>query len=107
MAAPVLLLLAAAFAHTFVASPAHAEADPGSTGASGAGPYAVARWTIDGGGGRSSGGTYALSGTIAQPDADPLQPSAGAAYAITSGFWPGVEQVVPTTALFADGFESP
>lgn len=102
-----VLLLAIAFAHAIIPSPARAQGDPGTTGTSGAGDYAVARWTIDGGGGRSSGGTYTLSGTIAQPDADPSQPSTGAGYAMTGGFWPGVEQAVPGTALFADGFESP
>jgi hypothetical protein len=102
-----VLLFALVCAHAFMPSSARAESAPGTSGASGGATYAVQRWTIDGGGGRSSGGSYTLSGTIGQPDADPLQPSTGAGYAITGGFWPGMEQSVPGTALFADGFEAP
>ncbi len=80
--------------------------DPGQTSPEGSPDLAIARQVIAGGGGSSSGGFYALSGTIAQPDADPLQPSAGGAYAINGGFWPGSPPGTPTTdALFASGFE--
>ncbi|MCK4783851.1 MAG: hypothetical protein KAV87_08890, partial [Desulfobacteraceae bacterium] len=37
--------------------------------AQGAGQYELSWYTIDGGGGRSSGGPYSLTGTIGQPDA--------------------------------------
>ena len=37
--------------------------------AQGAGPYEISWYTIDGGGVRSSGGPYTLTGTIGQPDA--------------------------------------
>ena len=33
------------------------------------GPYEINWYTIDGGGGTSTGGPYTLTGTIAQPDA--------------------------------------
>lgn len=103
--AACVLAFAIALAPTFAPSPVRAEGDRGAPDATGGVPYAVARWTIDGGGGRSSGGTYTLRGTIAQPDADPLQPSTGGSYAITGGFWPGMAQGVAGTDLFADGFE--
>jgi hypothetical protein len=69
--------------------------------------YAVERWTVDGGGGHSSGGSFAVSGTIAQPDSDPLAPSTGGSYAVTGGFWPGLARRDATVAVFADGFENP
>ncbi len=44
-------------------------------------------YTIDGGGGTSTGGTFALSGTIGQPDAG--GPMTGGTFSLTGGFWPG------------------
>jgi hypothetical protein len=44
--------------------------------------------TIDGGGGTSSGGSYALSGTAGQTDAS--EPLSGGSYALTGGFWAGI-----------------
>ncbi len=46
--------------------------------------YAIDWYTIDGGGGTSTGGVYALSGTIAQPDAGTMT---GGNFALTGGFW--------------------
>ena len=46
--------------------------------------YAIDWFTIDGGGGTSTGGVYSVSGTIGQPDAGRLT---GASYAIDGGFW--------------------
>jgi hypothetical protein len=43
--------------------------------------------TIDGGGGASMGGNYALSGTIGQPDAGAAMNGSG--YSLTGGFWGG------------------
>src|SRR3989442_15289849 len=54
--------------------------------------YAIDWFTIDGGGGASSGGSFTLSGTIGQPDAGTLS---GGNYALQGGFWPGI--VVPST----------
>jgi hypothetical protein len=50
------------------------------------GTYELSWYTIDGGGGRSIGGPYALTGTIGQPDA---AYSAGDNYELLGGFWPG------------------
>lgn len=48
--------------------------------------YSITWYTIDGGGGTSSGGLYTLTGTIGQPDA---AYSAGSGYELLGGFWPG------------------
>ncbi|MDH4238509.1 MAG: hypothetical protein OEW48_02995 [Phycisphaerae bacterium] len=50
------------------------------------GDYGLSWYTIDGGGGQSSGGPYTLTGTIGQPDA---AYSAGGNYELLGGFWPG------------------
>ncbi len=50
------------------------------------GQYEISWSTIDGGGGRSSGGPYVLTGTIGQPDA---AYSSGGGYELLGGFWPG------------------
>lgn len=52
-----------------------------------AGEHRLDWWTIDGGGsiGQSSGGVYALSGTIGQPEAG--RSSLGGVYLLESGFW--------------------
>jgi hypothetical protein len=48
--------------------------------------YDLAWWTVDGGGGTSSGDGYTLSGTIGQPDAGVWQ---GNSYTLAGGFWGG------------------
>ncbi len=53
--------------------------------ASSGGPFGLPWWTADGGGGTSSGGNFALSGTIGQADAG--GPLHGGDYALTGGFW--------------------
>jgi hypothetical protein len=50
------------------------------------GNYQIVWSTIDGGGGRSAGGQYVLTGTLGQPDA---AYSAGGNYELLGGFWPG------------------
>ena len=47
--------------------------------------YSVDWHTIDGGGGTSTGGVYAVSGTIGQPDADTTMTNGP--YSLTGGFW--------------------
>lgn len=47
--------------------------------------YSMPWHTTDGGGGTSTGGAFALTGTIGQPDAS--APSSGGAFALTGGFW--------------------
>lgn len=64
--------------------------------------YVLERHVSAGGGGAGTGGAYALSGSIAQPDAH--APSAGGAYQLSGGFW--VQgAAVPADAVFANGFE--
>ena len=46
--------------------------------------YSIDWFTIDGGGGTSTGGVYAVSGTIGQPDAGRMS---GGNFAIDGGFW--------------------
>ena len=58
--------------------------------------------TIDGGGGRSSGARYTVSGTVGQPDA---HPAIGSSRSLDGGFWPAPETPLLVDALFADGFE--
>jgi hypothetical protein len=48
-------------------------------------PFSVNWHTIDGGGGTSTGGVYAVSGTIGQADAGPTMTNGQ--YAVTGGFW--------------------
>jgi hypothetical protein len=54
--------------------------------------YAINWWTIDGGGGTSTGGIFTLTGTIGQPDAGRI---AGGAYQLDGGFW-GIVAAVQT-----------
>ena len=64
-----------------------------ATGASGAlGQLSIDWYTLDGGGGISSGGGFELHGTIGQPDAS-VQPHVfefpdGSYYALAGGYWP-------------------
>jgi len=52
--------------------------------AAGAAGFTIPWWTVDAGGGQSSGGDYAVSGTIGQPDSGS---TAGGQYAVNGGFW--------------------
>ncbi len=54
--------------------------------ASASADYDINWYSIDGGGGQSSGGTYIVRGTIGQPDA---AVSVGGDYELLGGFWPG------------------
>jgi hypothetical protein len=66
------------------------------------GDYQIVWSTIDGGGGRSNGGQYVLTGTIGQPDAGY---SSGGKYELLGGFWPGGPLCIvdfEEFALFAD-----
>lgn len=57
---------------------------------------------MDGGGGYSSGGTFAVHGTIGQPDAGF---HSGGGYAVQGGFWRSAGFLM-TGTIFRDGFES-
>jgi hypothetical protein len=47
--------------------------------------FSIDWYTIDGGGGTSTGGAYTVSGTVGQPDAGPSM--TGGDFALTGGFW--------------------
>ena len=55
--------------------------------------YSIDWHKISGGGGTSTGGVYAVSGTIGQPDASGAM--SGGSYSVTGGFW-ALVQVVQT-----------
>ncbi len=59
----------------------------GSVIASSGGTFDLPWMTVDGGGGSSSGGSYALSGTVGQTDAG--GPLSGGSYTLNGGFWVG------------------
>ena len=68
------------------------------------GQYAIDWYTIDGGGGTSTGGPYTLTGTIGQPDA---APSIGGNYELLGGFLAGGPLCVvgfDDFARFAEGW---
>jgi hypothetical protein len=48
--------------------------------------YSIDWFTIDGGGGTSTGGAYTVSDTIGQPDAN-AQPMTGSNFSLVGGFW--------------------
>jgi hypothetical protein len=47
-------------------------------------PFSIDWFTVDGGGGTSSGGQFTLSGTVGQPDAGHM---AGGQFTLEGGFW--------------------
>jgi len=49
--------------------------------------YAIASFTVDGGGGTSTGGAFTMSGTIGQPDAGATL--SGGGFTLQGGFWAG------------------
>ncbi len=55
--------------------------------------YTIDWSTIDGGGGTSTGGVFAVSGTLGQPDAGPTM--SGGNYSVDGGFW-GIIAAVQT-----------
>jgi hypothetical protein len=64
--------------------------------------YQIDWFTVDGGGGASSGGPYTLSGTIGQPEA---ATSIGGAYTLQGGFWSGIvpAETGPALRIFITG----
>lgn len=57
--------------------------------------YSVDWFTVDGGGGTSSGGAFTINGTIGQPDAGVLS---GGDYTVEGGFWSGISILQTTGA---------
>jgi len=52
--------------------------------------YAITWWSVDGGGGMSTGGSYTVNGTIGQTDTALLT---GSGFSLQGGFWsyPGID----------------
>jgi hypothetical protein len=64
-------------------------------------PYDMSWWSVDGGGGSSSGGVFAVTGAIGQPDAGL---AGGCGVVLEGGIWSGPAPC--ETPLFCDGFET-
>jgi hypothetical protein len=64
----------------------------GLAATTGSAQFAIDWFTMDGGGGRSTGGVYCVTGTIGQPDAGTMS---GGPYTLVGGFW-GVIAAVQT-----------
>jgi len=54
--------------------------------------YSIDWYTIDGGGGTSTGGVYSVAGTVGQPDAGTMS---GGSYSLAGGFW-GIISAIQT-----------
>ena len=67
-------------------------------GPAASGQYELSWYTIDGGGGTSSGGPYTITGTIGQPDAADSQ---GGSFIVLGGFWPGTPVCIVNLEHFA------
>ncbi|HXI69737.1 MAG TPA: hypothetical protein VNN22_05195 [Verrucomicrobiae bacterium] len=66
--------------------------------------YSIGWFTIDGGG-TSTGGVYAMGGTIGQPDAGPAM--TGGNFSLTGGFWSlFAVQTTGAPTLYISGFGS-
>lgn len=60
-------------------------------------------WTVDGGGGTSTGDIYSITGTVGQPDTEAMS---GSAFALQGGFWSLVAVQTagaPTLSIFHTG----
>ena len=60
--------------------------------------YDLSWWTVDSGGGTSSGNGYTLNGTLGQPDAGML--ARGGGYTLAGGFWHGGVVSVPQSQVY-------
>jgi len=68
------------------------------------GGFEISKHSIDNGGGRSTGGSFELNGTIAQPDAT-SRSAVGGPFLLTGGFWANGVAIPTGDLLFSDGFE--
>jgi hypothetical protein len=66
------------------------------------GDFDLVKSTIDSGGGVSSGGTFSLTGTIGQPDAN-QQVAMGGEFVLAGGFW---ANATVNDLIFKDSFET-
>ena len=84
LSAWLLLALAVALLACATALAQGGDAPPSAPDAT----YSLDWATVDGGGGRSVGGGYTLSGTAGQPDAGPSAGvMSGGPYTLVGGFW--------------------
>ena len=60
--------------------------------------YDLSWWTVDSGGGTSSGNGYTLNGTLGQPDAGTL--ARGGGYTLVGGFWHGGVVASPQSQVY-------
>src|SRR5262245_38560903 len=60
--------------------------------------YSIDWHTVDGGGGTSTGGGYAVTGTIGQPDAGLMS---GGTYSVLGGFWSIIALQTPDAPLLS------
>lgn len=67
------------------------------------GDYRVYPDTLDGGGGRATGGDFVVTGSIGQPEAGPS--ASGDAFLLRGGFWRGELEPPPNGLILIDGFE--
>ena len=65
--------------------------------------YEITWSTIDGGGATSTGGSYLLSGSIGQADAQSPPVMSGGSYELTGGFWPVTQVCYCPGDLTGDG----
>lgn len=99
---PSLLLATLLTAGVIIAPAAMARTTQSTQG----GSYSIEQYSIDGGSGQSNGGSYVISGSVGQPDADPLGPASGGSYSLTGGIWPGTPAPAALPdPVFANGFE--
>lgn len=68
------------------------------------GQYAIDWFTIDGGGGTSTGGVYSVTGTIGQADAGTMS---GGSYSLAGGFWNVVAVQTPGMPQLKVSFAGP
>ena len=61
--------------------------------------FEIAWYTVDGGGGTSSGGSFEMSGTAGQPDAGAM---GGESYVLTGGYWEGTPLCVVDMLQFVE-----
>ncbi|MCX6929879.1 MAG: hypothetical protein NT154_42705 [Verrucomicrobia bacterium] len=66
--------------------------------------YSIDWYTVDGGGGTSTGGVYSVTGTIGQPDAGVMS---GGNYTVVGGFWGTVAVVQTPGAPLLSIFHTP
>ena len=60
------------------------------------GQYSIDWFTIDGGGGTSTGGGYSLTGSVGQPDAGTIS---GGSFSLDGGFWAVIAVQTPGAPL--------